>query len=151
MKVALVTEGTYPIHPGGVSDWCDQLVRGLPEVDFEVVALSGSGLEPQTYPSPPNVGTVRRIGLWAEPPRVRAPRPGGRRFLRTYTDLLDAMLLGGPPAARDFECAVRTLRELARTIDLTAELRSQQAVDHVIEVTSALPGLRARRSPTPWP
>ena len=46
MKVALVTEGTYPVHTGGVFEWCDQLVRNLPEVAFEVVALSGSGREP---------------------------------------------------------------------------------------------------------
>ena len=49
MKVALITEGTYPLHPGGVAAWCDQLVRGLPEVRFEVVALSGSGREPVAF------------------------------------------------------------------------------------------------------
>ncbi|GAA4932045.1 glycosyltransferase involved in cell wall biosynthesis [Actinomycetospora succinea] len=141
MKVALVTEGTYPIHAGGVSDWCAQLVRSLPEIDFEVVALSGSGRETATYTPPPNVAAVRRIGLWAEPARPRRPRPPGRRFLRTYTDLLDAMLLGGLAAPRDFEHAVRTLRDMARTVDLTEALRSQEAVDLVLEVTAALPEL----------
>ena len=71
MKVALVTEGTYPVHAGGVAAWCDQLVRGLPEVRFEVVALSGSGREPARLPPPGNVAAVHRVGLWAPVPRGR--------------------------------------------------------------------------------
>ena len=69
VKVALITEGTYPLHAGGVSAWCDQLVRGLPEVRFEVVALSGSGREPVAFTPPGNVAAVRRVGLWARVPR----------------------------------------------------------------------------------
>ena len=44
MKVALVGEGTYPHQFGGVSVWCDQLVRGLPQYDFTLVPL-GTTLE----------------------------------------------------------------------------------------------------------
>ena len=29
MKIALVTEGTYPLHPGGVSQWCHQLIMQM--------------------------------------------------------------------------------------------------------------------------
>jgi len=32
--VTLLTEGTYPHSLGGVSVWCDQLVEGMPDVDF---------------------------------------------------------------------------------------------------------------------
>lgn len=141
MKVALVTEGTYPIHPGGVSDWCDQLVRGLPEVVFEVVALSGSGLEPTSYPGPANVGRVRRVGLWAAPPRLRRPRPADHRFLAAYAQMLEAILRGGPDAPAWFEAALKTLRTLARETPLTEALQSQHAVDLVVDVASRVPGL----------
>ena len=141
MKVVLVTEGTYPIHPGGVSDWCHQLVRGLPEVTFEVVALSGSGLEPTHYRTPGNVERVRRIGLWAAPPRLRRPRPADHRFLAAYAQVLEAALRGGPDAATWFASALRTLRELARETPLSAALQSQEAVDLVVDVASRVPGL----------
>ena len=39
MDVALIGEGTYPHQFGGVSVWCDQLVRGMPDYDFLLVAL----------------------------------------------------------------------------------------------------------------
>ena len=45
MKIAMMTEGTYPHQFGGVSVWCDQLVRGMPEHDFHVVALVATGAE----------------------------------------------------------------------------------------------------------
>ena len=36
VRVALVNEGTYPYVTGGVSTWCDQLVRGLSDVDWDL-------------------------------------------------------------------------------------------------------------------
>ena len=140
MKVALVTEGTYPVHPGGVSEWCDQLVRNLPEVAFEVVALSGSGREPAAYRPPRNVATVRRIGLWARPPRAR-PLSGFavERFTGAYLYLLESVLRDGPHAPEWFESAVRTMHELARDGSLTAALRSQLAVEVLLDVWSRAP------------
>ena len=38
-----MTEGTYPHQFGGVSVWCDQLVRGMPSQDFQVVAGVAQG------------------------------------------------------------------------------------------------------------
>jgi hypothetical protein len=34
MRITMVTEGTYPHAYGGVSVWCDQLLRGMPEHEF---------------------------------------------------------------------------------------------------------------------
>jgi len=45
MRVALLTEGCYPFVTGGVSTWCDQLVRGLPEHQFIAIAITGGGGE----------------------------------------------------------------------------------------------------------
>ena len=146
VKVALVTEGTYPLHHGGVAAWCDQLVRGLPELRFEVVALSGSGREPFALTPPSNVTAVRRVGLWA---RVPPGRPfTGRteeRFVGAYAQMFEAVLRGGPQAADWFETSLRTLRDLSRRGSLTGAMRSQLAVDVLLDVWSrtSVPGAAA--------
>lgn len=40
MKICLIAEGSYPYVTGGVSSWIDQLMRNLPELEFEVIAIS---------------------------------------------------------------------------------------------------------------
>ena len=83
MKIALVSEGTYPYAMGGVSVWCDQLIRGLPDYRWEVIALTVDGSERPAWPAPDNLDEVRSIPLWSYAPQVGgAPRPrrgGGRR------------------------------------------------------------------------
>ncbi|MFN0284069.1 MAG: GT4 family glycosyltransferase PelF [Kineosporiaceae bacterium] len=80
MRVALVTEGTYPHFHGGVSTWCDQLVRGLSEHEFDVTAITGTGTEQPAWALPPNVVALRTIPLWGaavrQLPRRRSLRAG---------------------------------------------------------------------------
>lgn len=42
-RMTLTTEGNFPTVVGGVTRWCDVLLRGLPEFDWTVLAL---GVEP---------------------------------------------------------------------------------------------------------
>ena len=37
--VCLLLEGTYPYVSGGVSSWVHDIIGGLPEVSFHIVAL----------------------------------------------------------------------------------------------------------------
>ncbi|MFP5072076.1 GT4 family glycosyltransferase PelF [Pseudonocardia nantongensis] len=135
MKIGMITEGTYPIHPGGVSQWCDLLLRRLPDIAFEVVALSGSGREHATYDPPDNVTRVHRVGLWGATPSSRRASPLERyRVVIAYEELVDAVLAEDHFAAARFEAAVRTLRELARQVGLTHVLRSQACVDVFLAV-----------------
>ena len=73
MKIALMTEGTYPFAFGGVSVWCDQLIRGMPGYDFHVVALVGTAAEPAVWALPGNVVSLVKLPLWGP-----APAPRGR-------------------------------------------------------------------------
>ena len=66
MKIALTAEGTYPHQFGGVSVWCDQLVRGLPDYDFELVALVATGVEPVRWELPANIAGLRVLPLWGD-------------------------------------------------------------------------------------
>lgn len=66
-RVLMITEGTYPFAMGGVSSWCDYLVRGLPEIDWEVLPIVGSGLgHSSSFELPPNVKVKRPLELWSE-------------------------------------------------------------------------------------
>ena len=68
VKIALVSEGTYPYAMGGVSVWCDQLIRGLPDYRWEMVALTVDGSERPVWAPP---GQPRRRCI-----RSRCGAPG---------------------------------------------------------------------------
>ena len=52
MKVALTAEGTYPHQFGGVSVWCDQLIRGLAQHEFILIPLVATGNEAMRWRLP---------------------------------------------------------------------------------------------------
>jgi glycosyltransferase involved in cell wall biosynthesis len=53
LKICLISENSYPVATGGVSEWCDYLVSGLKEYNFHIMTFA-----PQTklkYKPPDNV------------------------------------------------------------------------------------------------
>lgn len=148
--VTMLTEGTYPHVHGGVSTWCDQLVRGMPEVDFNVIALTGSGREPVTWDLPRNVYRHTAVPLWGPPPgrsRRRALRGRAhRRFTETYENFLISLLdpppatAGAAPARGGFSAALRELAVVARAGRLAPALRSEPVLRLLMSVWTR-PGL----------
>lgn len=63
LKVMLATEGTYPFHQGGVSTWCDILVRQLKQVDYVVYSLMMNPFISQIYQLPDNAQMIK-LPLW---------------------------------------------------------------------------------------
>ncbi|WP_432135634.1 MULTISPECIES: GT4 family glycosyltransferase PelF [unclassified Streptomyces] len=126
--VTMLTEGTYPHVHGGVSTWCDQLVKGMPEVDFHILSLTGTGREPVTWELPPNVYRHTTLPTWGpRPGRARAPvGRARRRFADSYERLLLSFL--DPEARCDFGSALYELAELARDGRLPAALRTETAL-----------------------
>ncbi|MCD0451296.1 GT4 family glycosyltransferase PelF [Actinocorallia sp. API 0066] len=101
MNVTLVTEGTYPHSYGGVSVWCDQLVRGMPEHAFHVVALTGTGHERRVW-EPPGHVAVTAFPLWGPTPRGARPSPAGaRRFEEAFRALLALTARGAEEPGAD--------------------------------------------------
>ncbi|MEU7065748.1 GT4 family glycosyltransferase PelF [Streptomyces sp. NPDC053429] len=147
--VTMLTEGTYPHVHGGVSTWCDQLVRGMPEVDFNVIALTGSGREPVTWELPRNVYRHTAVPLWGPPPprTLRSALRGKarRRFTDTYEAFLLSML---DPARGGFSEALRELALLARSGRLAPALRSESVLRLLMDLWTR-PGMgTAEAEPT---
>ncbi|HRF57575.1 MAG TPA: GT4 family glycosyltransferase PelF [Campylobacterales bacterium] len=64
-KICLIIEGSYPYVSGGVASWAHQLIAGLSEYEFEIVALRAKeeeGLQP-LYTLAPNVKALHHIYL----------------------------------------------------------------------------------------
>ena len=67
LRVLMITEGTYPYAMGGVSSWCDYLVRGLPEIDWEILPIVGAGAAHNSgLELPDNVKVKAPVELWSE-------------------------------------------------------------------------------------
>jgi polysaccharide biosynthesis protein PelF len=128
-RIALVAEGCYPFVTGGVSTWCDQLIRGLPDHDFEVVALTATRIARPAFVLPSNVTRLRQVPLWAWTGRKRTPGPGRLSVvLGSYRSLLVGMLSGDHDL---FALGLRGIFEAAQEGTLVAAMQTDDAV-HVL-------------------
>ncbi len=64
LSVLLCTEGTYPFVGGGVSTWCDILCKELSEVDYTILAVTGTPEVAVKYDLPANVRGIIHVPLW---------------------------------------------------------------------------------------
>ncbi|GAA1560031.1 GT4 family glycosyltransferase PelF [Dactylosporangium maewongense] len=108
MRVVLVNEGTYPYVTGGVSTWCDQLVRGLSEVDWDLVAIVGTEPDRPAVQLPGNVRSLTAVPVWgtARPARGRPERAAARLCRGMLGDTAADLVV--------FSEGLRELAELAR-------------------------------------
>ncbi|MFF3503853.1 GT4 family glycosyltransferase PelF [Streptomyces sp. NPDC003247] len=143
-RVTLLTEGTYPHSHGGVSVWCDQLVQGMPDVGFDVVAVTGTGREPLVWELPAHVSRVLSVPMWGAPPEGRPPRGRPRdRLAAAYEEFLTALL--DPRAEGGFAPALYTMARSAADGGLSAFLRGDRAVALLTAVWNR-PGIAAREA-----
>ncbi|MGP4006360.1 DUF3492 domain-containing protein [Streptomyces sp. 4N124] len=161
MRIGLLTEGGYPYVSGDARLWCDRLVRGLEQHEFDVYALSRSARQEDEgwVPLPSQVGRVRTAPLWtAEDDGVRYGRRARRRFADCYGELAAALCATGdigaeatPEAgatseADRFGSALYGLAELARDEGgLVGALRSETAVRALERACRAPGALRTAR------
>ncbi|GAA2450729.1 GT4 family glycosyltransferase PelF [Streptomyces glaucus] len=143
-RVTLLTEGTYPHSHGGVSVWCDQLVTGMPDIDFDVIAVTGTGREPIVWDLPGHVSGVLSVPMWGEAPAGRPPRGRARRRLadayeRFLTALVDARAEDG------FAPALYALARAAADGLLSPFLRGDTAIE-ILTAVWTRPGLTVREA-----
>jgi glycosyltransferase involved in cell wall biosynthesis len=65
-RVLLTTEGTYPYAVGGVSAWCDLLVRNIDEIEWCVLPIIAAHGRPPVFDVPGHARLVGPIELWSE-------------------------------------------------------------------------------------
>ena len=119
IKVLLTTEGTYPHVVGGVSTWCDQLVKAMPDLDFEVFALMMNPFVPEAYDLPENASLVK-VPIWGvEEPAEFNPAMSPRRVI------LLSSLMDEATARRKFVPLLRPLLEHIVSPDFDPEYFGQ--------------------------
>ncbi|MBO0654924.1 DUF3492 domain-containing protein [Streptomyces triculaminicus] len=148
MRVGLLSEGGYPYAAGEGGEWCDHLVRGLGQHDFELYALSRSARQEDSgwHALPGNVRRVRAAPLWGGPAPGSVGSAYGsygreqrRRFAGHFGDLAAAITLPGDQAYR-FADGLHGLADLARDEGgLAAALRSELAL-RALETACRAPG-----------
>lgn len=145
MRIGLLTEGGYPYTTGESRLWCDRLVRGLAQHEFDIYALSRSARqEAQGRPQlPPQVRRVRSAPLWApQDDGSTYGRRERRRFAGHFRELADAICAPDEEGAGDrFAAGLYGLADLARERGgLHAALRSEVAV-RALEAACRAPGV----------
>ena len=154
VRIGLLTEGGYPYVSGDARLWCDRLVRGLEQHEFDIYALSRSERQEDEgwVQLPPQVGRVITAPLWtAADDGVVYGRRARRRFAESYGELVAALSVGGvgdasgessAAEADRFASALYGLAELARDEGgLVGALRSETAV-RTLERACRAPGAR---------
>ena len=58
MRVCIISEGSYPLVRGGLSEWAHLLIKTLEDVEFDVLAITPTGEEEQLYEKLPNVNKI---------------------------------------------------------------------------------------------
>ncbi|MEU7302494.1 DUF3492 domain-containing protein [Streptomyces sp. NPDC007206] len=174
MRIGLLTEGGYPYVSGDAGLWCDRLVRGLHQHEFDIYALSRSRSQEDGgwVPLPAQVSRVRTAPLWTTedgvwrsgPKGLRAGAVAGdgrargrrarRRFAECYGELVGAVSAGTEAASEEasadladrFGRALYGLAELAREEGgLVGALRSDTAVRTLERACRAPGALRTAR------
>ncbi|WP_329220819.1 glycosyltransferase [Streptomyces sp. NBC_01485] len=146
---------------GDAGVWCDRLVRGLGQHEFDVYALSRAEHQEDAgwVELPPQVSRVRTAPLWtAEDDGVAYGRRARRRFGEFYGELVTALCEGESPDPADssgagsaaqadrFATALYGLAELARDEGgLVGALRSEGAVRALERACRAPGALRTAR------
>ena len=82
MRLLLTTEGTYPSIMGGVSTWCDQLVRGMSDHEYHLLEVTGPLPTKPAYTLSSNVRDLTSVRLWT-PRQARSGRGIGAE--RTFS------------------------------------------------------------------
>ncbi|MCJ0871356.1 DUF3492 domain-containing protein [Streptomyces sp. AP-93] len=152
MRIGLLTEGGYPYATGEARLWCDRLVRGLPQHEFELYALSRSAEQEERgrVPLPSHVTRVRTAPLWAPADDGRSyRRRERRRFAAAFTELVRGICgadparfadglyglaalaseQGGLYAALRSETAVRAVESACRAPESSREVQRAQVAD----------------------
>ncbi len=144
--VLLATEGTYPYGTGGVSTWCDHLIRHMPDTRYLVFAVVMNPYVQRPGAFPPNLERVINVPLWGtqDASEHRMDLPFSEVFLkkrRATPAMVDRVVLplmeqvtnqilakGTDPEA--FGEAIAALHRQFQIVDYQEAMKSQPIWEH---------------------
>lgn len=111
----MTTEGTYPYAAGGVSTWCDALLRNTPDVNYTLLPIMMNPHMEARFDPPVNVQTIINVPLWGTEEPSEFDTGGSfaelyerkrrttddaieREFLPLFRAFLDSINSGNDPA-----------------------------------------------------
>jgi len=115
MRVALITDDSYPYVKGGAGDWCHRLLHGLDQHTFHVVALRGDRRREPAYALPLNA-LLHPLAERRTVPVGRLARHRHRRAATAAAVLLcRGLLTDDEQGAAMFAESLRLLADLTAT------------------------------------
>ena len=165
--VLMTTEGTYPHAAGGVSTWCDSLIRNTPEIAYTLVPIMMSPHIELKYDPPPNARRIINVPLWGieEPAefltditfaelhvrkRGTSEATVERRFVPLFADLLDGInRAGADPAA--FGRTLAGMEDYFREYDYNRTFKSRPVWSAFRDVMVAWSRTVSGNRPIPGP
>jgi polysaccharide biosynthesis protein PelF len=74
IKVCILLEGSYPYITGGVSAWVQDMIQGIPEIDFVLFSISPEADQELRYELPSNVVEHKDIVLTEAHETINKPK-----------------------------------------------------------------------------
>jgi polysaccharide biosynthesis protein PelF len=106
--VCLIVEGAYPYVVGGVASWVQDLIIGMPDIRFSIIAIKPSDLPfPWKVTPPPNVVSIVEVPLAVQP---SSPRRLPSQSIKRIGELLLSFFENGE--TRDFVRLAKALSSL---------------------------------------
>jgi glycosyltransferase involved in cell wall biosynthesis len=145
ISVLLTTEGTYPHNAGGVSTWCDALIRNTPDVHYTILPIMMNPHIELRFEPPANTRRVINVPLWGieEPAeflteitfatlhlrkRETTDSIVEKLFVPVFDRLLDAINSGGEQSAA-FGSVLVEMEEYFRAHDYNKTFKSRPVWD----------------------
>jgi glycosyltransferase involved in cell wall biosynthesis len=127
VDIALLTEATYPHKAGGVSVWCDQLIRGLDPHRFTVHAITPGDDNAIIWDIPDNVVGIRSVPLWGAGAVSRHPLHHSAELRSAFQRLAQSMARADGEA--QFLDALHQLYQLAHEVPMAGALRTRESLE----------------------
>ncbi|HET7434499.1 MAG TPA: GT4 family glycosyltransferase PelF [Thermoanaerobaculia bacterium] len=104
LSVLMTTEGTYPYSGGGVSTWCDALLRNTPDIRWTLLPLMMNPHIEQKFEPPDNVRRILGVPLWGieEPAEFITDIPFAQHYDRKRRTNEEVIAREFLPLLRDF-------------------------------------------------
>ncbi|HKR66721.1 MAG TPA: GT4 family glycosyltransferase PelF [Thermoanaerobaculia bacterium] len=162
LSVLMTTEGTYPYASGGVSTWCDALLRNTPDVRYTLLPIMMNPHIEARFEPPSNVRSLIDVPLWGiEEPGEFAPESTfaelyerkrattdaeiEAEFLPAFRVFLDLVNNGTDPAA--FGRVLVAMEDYFARRDYSATMKSRPVWDAFVGTMQAF----ARRAAASLP